>query len=51
MCYTKNEVSCSYFDQKIKTLTDKKLWAERCANQDRHFQPSMLIESESMTKN
>jgi len=46
----KNEASCSYVAQKVKMLTDRKLWAERCVGQDRHFQP-MLIESGWMTKN
>jgi len=31
-------------------LTDTKLWAEKCAGQDWHFQP-MLIASERKTKN
>jgi len=46
----KNEVSCSYVAQKVKMLTDRKLWAEKCVGQDRNFQP-MLIESQRKTKN
>jgi len=45
----KNESSCSYVAQKVKMLTDRKLWAERCFGQDLYFQP-MLIESEWKTK-
>jgi len=39
-----------YLAQKVKMLTDRKLWAEKCIGQDRHFQP-MLIASECKTKN
>ena len=49
VCHTKNELSCSYVAQKVKLLTDTKLWAEKCIGQDRHFQ-SMLIESDCKTK-
>jgi len=31
-------------------LNERKLWAEMCGGQDRHFQP-MLIWSEGKTKN
>ena len=46
----KNEASCSYVAQKVKMLTDRKLWAEKCVGQDRHFQ-LVLTESECKTKN
>jgi len=45
MCNTKNEASCRYVAQKVKMLTDRKLWAEMCVGQDPHFQP-ILIEGE-----
>jgi len=28
VCHTKDQVSCSYVAQKVKMLTDTKLWAE-----------------------
>jgi len=34
----------------VKMLTDRKLWAQKCVGQDRHFQP-MPTESECNTKN
>jgi len=50
VCHTKNEVSCRYVAQKVKMLTDRKLWAERSVGQDRHSQP-MLIATKCKTKN
>jgi len=50
MCVIKKEVSCSHVAQKVKLLTDRKLWAKKYIGQDRHFNP-MLIESECKTKN
>jgi len=47
LCVIKNEVSCSYVAQ---TLTERKLLAEKCGDQDTHFQ-SMRIGSEYKTKN
>jgi len=39
LCHKKNEASCSYVAQKVKMLTDRKLWGEKCIGQDQHFQP------------
>jgi len=50
VCHTKNEASYSYVTQKVKMLTDRKLWAEKCVRQDQYLQP-MLTESECKTKN
>jgi len=50
VCHTKNEASCSCAVQKVKMLTDRKLWAKKCVGQDRQFQ-TVLIESQCKTKN
>jgi len=34
----------------VRCSESRKLWAEKCVGQDRHFQP-MLIESERKMKN
>ena len=49
-CVIQKRGKLQYVAQKVKMLTDRKLWAEKCIGQDRHFQP-MLIESECKTKN
>jgi len=50
LCHTKNEASYRYVAQKVKMLTDRKLWAEKCVGQNQRLQP-MLTESECKTKN
>jgi len=50
LCVIQKEVSCSYITQKVKMLSDRKLWAKKCVGQDWHSQP-MLTESQYKTKN
>jgi len=50
MCLTIYEVCCSYVAQKVKILTERKMWAEKRVGIDQHLQ-LMLVESECKTKN